>query len=210
MLHDPDLLILDETTDGLDPMGRSQIRDLLAQLKSRGKNGLSKTAYPSGGGIDLRPSRHHGPWGNPRSRELSMSDHAKPTRSTRDREPNSSLPPRDYQLTFPKMDLHICTTSLIPCRRVQRSTLLHPHQSDVDNVIDWLRSQQSASSAGKISPKPRTGLYEHRGICPEPSKEIAFDAPRDTQLPIRPKPSSNVLKLNRLYAYETLSRGPIR
>lgn len=37
MLHDPDLLILDEPTDGLDPMGRSQIRDVLDQLKRRGK-----------------------------------------------------------------------------------------------------------------------------------------------------------------------------
>lgn len=37
MLHDPDLLILDEPTDGLDPMGRSQIRDVLDQLKQRGK-----------------------------------------------------------------------------------------------------------------------------------------------------------------------------
>jgi len=37
MLHDPDLLIFDEPTDGLDPMGRSQIRDVLYQLKQRGK-----------------------------------------------------------------------------------------------------------------------------------------------------------------------------
>jgi ABC-2 type transport system ATP-binding protein len=37
MLHDPDLLILDEPTDGLDPMGRSQIRDVLEKLKNRGK-----------------------------------------------------------------------------------------------------------------------------------------------------------------------------
>jgi ABC-2 type transport system ATP-binding protein len=37
MLHDPDLLILDEPTDGLDPMGRSKIRDVLDQLKRRGK-----------------------------------------------------------------------------------------------------------------------------------------------------------------------------
>jgi ABC-2 type transport system ATP-binding protein len=37
MLHDPDLMIFDEPTDGLDPMGRSQIRDVLYQLKQRGK-----------------------------------------------------------------------------------------------------------------------------------------------------------------------------
>lgn len=37
LLHDPSLLIMDEPTDGLDPMGRSQIRDLLMKLKSQGK-----------------------------------------------------------------------------------------------------------------------------------------------------------------------------
>ena len=37
MLHDPDLLILDEPTDGLDPMGRSQIREVLEKMKNRGK-----------------------------------------------------------------------------------------------------------------------------------------------------------------------------
>jgi ABC-2 type transport system ATP-binding protein len=37
LLHDPDLLILDEPTDGLDPVGRNEIRRLLLTLKSRGK-----------------------------------------------------------------------------------------------------------------------------------------------------------------------------
>lgn len=37
LLHNPDLLILDEPTDGLDPLGRSHVRNLLAQLKSQGK-----------------------------------------------------------------------------------------------------------------------------------------------------------------------------
>ncbi|MEX2173941.1 MAG: ABC transporter ATP-binding protein [Pirellulaceae bacterium] len=37
MLHDPDLFILDEPTDGLDPLARSQVRGFLSDLKKRGK-----------------------------------------------------------------------------------------------------------------------------------------------------------------------------
>lgn len=37
MLHDPDLLILDEPTDGVDPVGRADMRDTLFRLKEEGK-----------------------------------------------------------------------------------------------------------------------------------------------------------------------------
>lgn len=37
ILHDPDLLFLDEPTDGLDPVGRSEVRTLLQNLKKQGK-----------------------------------------------------------------------------------------------------------------------------------------------------------------------------
>jgi ABC-2 type transport system ATP-binding protein len=37
MLHDPDLLILDEPTASLDPVGRKEFRDILIELKGRGK-----------------------------------------------------------------------------------------------------------------------------------------------------------------------------
>jgi len=38
MLHDPDLLILDEPTDGVDPVGRAEVRDILFRLKGEGKS----------------------------------------------------------------------------------------------------------------------------------------------------------------------------
>jgi ABC-2 type transport system ATP-binding protein len=37
ILHDPDLLVLDEPFSGLDPIGRKMVRDTLVDLKKRGK-----------------------------------------------------------------------------------------------------------------------------------------------------------------------------
>lgn len=37
MLHDPDIILLDEPLNGLDPVGRREFIDLLAQLADRGK-----------------------------------------------------------------------------------------------------------------------------------------------------------------------------
>ncbi len=37
LINDPDLVILDEPQSGLDPIGRREVRDLIAQLKTDGK-----------------------------------------------------------------------------------------------------------------------------------------------------------------------------
>ncbi|MCP5107701.1 MAG: ABC transporter ATP-binding protein [bacterium] len=37
LVHDPDLLILDEPFSGLDPIGRKELRDIILSLKSAGK-----------------------------------------------------------------------------------------------------------------------------------------------------------------------------
>ncbi len=37
LLNDPELIMLDEPTDGVDPVGRKEIRDILVHLKNQGK-----------------------------------------------------------------------------------------------------------------------------------------------------------------------------
>lgn len=37
LLHDPDLLVLDEPTDGLDPVGRNELRNVILRLRDAGK-----------------------------------------------------------------------------------------------------------------------------------------------------------------------------
>lgn len=37
LMNDPDIILLDEPTDGVDPVGRRDIREILAELKGRGK-----------------------------------------------------------------------------------------------------------------------------------------------------------------------------
>jgi len=37
LLHNPEILILDEPTDGMDPMGRAQVRKILQEMRAEGK-----------------------------------------------------------------------------------------------------------------------------------------------------------------------------
>jgi ABC-2 type transport system ATP-binding protein len=37
LMNDPDLVVLDEPTSGLDPIGRKEVRDLIIELRDRGK-----------------------------------------------------------------------------------------------------------------------------------------------------------------------------
>ena len=43
LVHDPDLVVFDEPMSGLDPIGRKDIRDLILELKARGKTVVFST-----------------------------------------------------------------------------------------------------------------------------------------------------------------------
>lgn len=40
LIHDPDLVVLDEPLSGLDPLGRKQVRDLIVEVRGQGKTVL--------------------------------------------------------------------------------------------------------------------------------------------------------------------------
>ena len=60
ILHRPDLLILDEPTEGLDPNQRVEIRRLIGQL-GRDRTVLLSTHVLAGAAIHLLPPAHHQP-----------------------------------------------------------------------------------------------------------------------------------------------------
>ena len=72
LLHDPDILLLDEPTVGVDPQSRNAIFDNLEQLKSRGKALLYTTHYIGRSAAPGRPHRDH------RSRQGHRQRHRRP------------------------------------------------------------------------------------------------------------------------------------
>jgi hypothetical protein len=61
MLGRPELVFLDEPTDGVVPIGRHQIRELIRDLRRRGTTVFLNSHPPARGGADLRSRRHHAP-----------------------------------------------------------------------------------------------------------------------------------------------------
>ena len=61
LVNDPDLLLLDEPTTGLDPQARHVVWDRLFRLKQQGKTFVADDALHGRGGAALRPARRHGP-----------------------------------------------------------------------------------------------------------------------------------------------------
>ena len=45
LINDPELIFLDEPTDGVDPIGRKEIRDILVSLKEQGKTIFLNSHY---------------------------------------------------------------------------------------------------------------------------------------------------------------------
>ena len=46
LIHDPDVYIMDEPMSGLDPLGRALVKDIMLELKRRGKTFFSVLTLP--------------------------------------------------------------------------------------------------------------------------------------------------------------------
>ena len=59
LVHDPDVVILDEPMSGLDPIGRKLVGDLILELKSQGKTVFFSSHILDRCRAILRPGRDH-------------------------------------------------------------------------------------------------------------------------------------------------------
>ena len=59
LLHEPQVLLLDEPASGLDPRARIEMRELIKQLRKMNKTIMVSSPHPSGAGRHLQQDRHH-------------------------------------------------------------------------------------------------------------------------------------------------------
>ena len=58
-MHRPRLLILDEPTNGLDPLNQQEFDRMVHEARDEGRHRLPVFAHPERGGADLQPGGHH-------------------------------------------------------------------------------------------------------------------------------------------------------
>jgi ABC-2 type transport system ATP-binding protein len=166
LMHDPDLLILDEPTDGLDPVGRSEVRRLLLELKGRGKTIFlnshilqevemvcDRVAIMSHGevrGIGSVDELTHEVAGREVVIDFTLA-------STNESIP--SVAPGSIDLLRPLIENAIAKNHPLPARLALdalpdgriRLKFACSDQKQTDGIVDWLRSKGYSISALKTS-----------------------------------------------------------
>ncbi len=143
LLHDPDLLVLDEPTDGLDPVGRNEVRKVIERLRESGKTIFlnshilqevelvcTRIAILADGEIKAigRLSELSDQEGQQLTVELASDQAAAPV----------ALTPTDWQQVLPGRTIDAVES--LPGRDRVRLQLSVSDQREIDAVVDALRS----------------------------------------------------------------------
>ncbi|WP_315853673.1 ABC transporter ATP-binding protein [Rubripirellula tenax] len=139
LMHDPDLLVLDEPTDGLDPVGRNEVRKVIERLRDLGKTIFLNSHILQE--VEMVCSRVAIMAGGKLLAIGSIDELASPTDAANVLiDARAALGHGDSIHLPPEIDPATCSViARVAGAATHRVTLLSPDQAAVDRLIDVLR-----------------------------------------------------------------------
>ena len=148
LINEPDLLLLDEPTTGLDPQARHLLWDRLYRLKQRGRDARPDDALHGRGRAAVRPPRRHGQ-GQDRGRGLAARADRAATRPARS--PSCASRPASRRRSTASSTGSPSASSACPIASCSTPTTARPPSRPSTSAVSARRPSWSAARPSRTS-----------------------------------------------------------